>query len=98
MFRPLTESPERHLTVFVDGVAAAAREGDSVAAVLLATGHAFCCTTAVSGLPRGPYCLMGVCFDCLVVIDGAANRQACMTPVCDGMRVETQRGKRELGA
>ena len=98
MFRPLTDTPQRRLTVFVDGAALAAREGDSVAAVLLAAGHAFCRTTAISGLPRGPYCLMGVCFDCLVVIDGTANRQACMTPVSDGMRIETQRGKRELGA
>jgi NADH dehydrogenase/NADH:ubiquinone oxidoreductase subunit G len=40
---------------------------------------------------------MGVCFDCLVKIDGDANRQACMTTVRDGMRIETQRGKREYG-
>jgi predicted molibdopterin-dependent oxidoreductase YjgC len=98
MFRRLTESAERRLTVFVDGAATAARDGDSVAAVLLAAGHASCCTTAASGRRRGPYCLMGVCFDCLLVIDGVANRQACMTSVRDGMRIETQRGKRELGA
>jgi NADH dehydrogenase/NADH:ubiquinone oxidoreductase subunit G len=40
---------------------------------------------------------MGVCFDCLVTVDGSANRQGCMTPVRDGMRIETQRGKREYG-
>jgi sarcosine oxidase subunit alpha len=41
---------------------------------------------------------MGVCFDCLVVIDGVGNRQSCLVPVREGMAVETQRGKRELGA
>ena len=96
MFRRLTERG-RALTIFVDGVATPARDGDSVAAALLASGHAACRTSAVSGAPRGPYCLMGVCFDCLVMIDGVANRQACLTPTRDGMRVETQRGKRDYG-
>jgi len=96
MFRRLTENG-RALTIVVDGVATPACDGDSVAAALLAAGHAACRTSAVSGVPRGPYCLMGVCFDCLVMIDGVANRQGCLTPVRDGMRVETQRGKREYG-
>jgi D-hydroxyproline dehydrogenase subunit gamma len=96
MFRRLTERG-RALTIFVDGVATPARDGEAVAAALLAAGHAACRLSAVSGAPRGPYCLMGVCFDCLVMIDGVANRQACMIPVRDGMRVETQRGKREYG-
>lgn len=97
MFRRLTETRERPLTIFVNGAATPARDGDSVAAALLATGHDIFRATAVSGLPRGSYCLMGVCFDCLLVIDGVANRQACMTQVRDGMRIETQRGKREFG-
>jgi D-hydroxyproline dehydrogenase subunit gamma len=96
MFRRLTERG-RPLTIFVDGAAMPAREGDSIAAALFAAGQAACRTSAVSGAPRGPYCLMGVCFDCLVMIDGIANRQGCMTLVRDGMRVETQRGKREYG-
>jgi len=52
--------------------------------------------TAVSAAPRAPYCLMGVCFDCLVDIDGMPNRQACMTIVRDGMRISRQRGARHL--
>jgi len=40
---------------------------------------------------------MGVCFDCLVSIDGIGNRQACLVQVAQGMRVETQQGKREVG-
>jgi sarcosine oxidase subunit alpha len=97
MFRRLTERGSA-LTIFVDGVATPARDGDSVAAALLASGHAACRESAVSGAPRGPYCLMGVCFDCLVAIDGVGNRQACMTLVRDGMRVDTQRGKRVYGS
>ena len=97
MFRRLTEARGRPLTIFVNGVGTPARDGDTVAAAMLAAGYAACRTTAVSGLPRGPYCLMGVCFDCLVTIDGTANRQACMTPVREGMRVASQRGEREYG-
>jgi len=98
MFRRLTEARGRALTVLIDGVAAQAREGDSVAAAMLAAGRLTARTTPTSGAPRAPYCLMGVCFECLVTIDGIGNRQGCMTPVREGMRVETQRGKRGLGA
>ncbi len=67
--------------------------GDTVAAALLAGNHWNFRTTPVTGAIRGPFCMMGVCFDCLVEIDGVANRQACMAEVRDGMRV-----KRQLGA
>jgi predicted molibdopterin-dependent oxidoreductase YjgC len=98
MFRRLTEARHAELTILVDGVPMRARAGDSVAAAMLAAGHVECRTTPISASPRGPYCLMGVCFECLVTIDGVGNRQGCMTPVREGMRVETQRGKREYGA
>jgi sarcosine oxidase subunit alpha len=51
----------------------------------------------VSGAPRAPYCLMGICFDCLVTIDGIGNRQGCLVPVRAGMEIETQVGGREAG-
>jgi D-hydroxyproline dehydrogenase subunit gamma len=76
----------------------AARPGDSVAAALLAAGVRDFRATALSGSVRGPWCMMGVCFDCLVEIDGVANRQACMTRVESGMSVRRQRGARELDA
>ena len=85
------------VTLFIDGSACTARAGDTVAAALLARGRDHCRTTGVSGSPRAPYCMMGVCFDCLVTIDGVGNRQACMVRVSEGMRVEVQHGKRELG-
>ena len=92
MFKRL---PDRHAVPVgftFDGASLTAAAGDSVAAALLAAGRAVCRTSAVSGAPRGPYCMMGVCFECLVVIDGTANRQACLVPVAEGMRIETQGG------
>ena len=85
------------LTLTVDGKPIRARTGDSVAAAMLAAGIDRCRTTAVSGALRAPYCLMGVCFDCLVTIDGVGSRQACLVQVRDGMKVETQQGRREPG-
>jgi predicted molibdopterin-dependent oxidoreductase YjgC len=51
--------------------------------------------TPVSGSPRAPYCMMGVCFDCLMEIDGVPNRQACLVPVAEGMRIRRQQGARK---
>ncbi|QHJ00888.1 (2Fe-2S)-binding protein [Xylophilus rhododendri] len=98
MFRRLdagTSAP-RPVRITVDGQALDCREGDSVAAALFAGGIAACRDTAVSGAARGPFCMMGVCYDCLVGIDGRPNQQACMTRVRDGMAVERQIGAREV--
>jgi len=81
----------------VDGRPVEARAGDTVAAALLAAGVLDCRDSAVGGVPRAPYCLMGVCFDCLVRIDGVDNCQGCLVPVREGMRVERQRGARTVG-
>lgn len=100
MFRRLPDALLRTapaVTIHIDGHPFVARAGDSVAAALLAAGHAACRTTAVSGSPRGPFCLMGACFDCLVVVDGRANQQGCRVLVAEGMEVETQRGARDSG-
>ncbi len=84
----------RRVTVDVEGRAVDAREGDTVAIALLLAGRVAFRDTPVGGVPRGPLCLMGACFDCLVEIDGRPNVQACTTPVADGMRVRVQRGAR----
>jgi predicted molibdopterin-dependent oxidoreductase YjgC len=81
----------------VDGEKIVAFEGETIGAALLAAGRDYCRSTALSGTPRAPYCMMGVCFECLVTIDGTGNRQACMVRVEEGMRIETQRGPREIG-
>lgn len=84
------------LAVTIDGKAFTARAGDTVAATLIAAGLADCRTTPVLGVARGPFCMMGVCFDCLVVIDGRPNQQGCMIAVRDGMTIDRQQGAREV--
>jgi D-hydroxyproline dehydrogenase subunit gamma len=96
MFKRLADAGAA-VALTIDGKLAYARSGDTVASALLAAGVDRCRTTPVTGAPRLPYCLMGVCFDCLVTIDGIGSRQACLVPVRDGMKVETQQGKREAG-
>jgi predicted molibdopterin-dependent oxidoreductase YjgC len=98
MFRRMADRPGDQVAFTFDGISVSARAGDSVAAALLAAGIRVFRTTPVSGAPRGPYCMMGVCFECLVRIDGVANRQGCLVPVREGMEVETQKGSHALSA
>jgi D-hydroxyproline dehydrogenase subunit gamma len=97
MFQRLPEAGGEMVSLTVDGKPLRARADDTVAAALLANGIVSCRTTPVSGSPRAPYCMMGVCFDCLVTVDGVGNRQGCLVRVRQGMAVETQRGKRDAG-
>ncbi len=95
LFRRLQEPDIRWVEIEIDGQATRAREGESVAAAVLASGLRSCRTTPVSGSPRAPYCMMGVCFECLMEIDGVPNRQACQVAVREGMRIRQQIGTGE---
>ncbi len=86
---------EPQVGFFFENEALIAREGDTVAAALLAAGIASLRETPVTRSERGPYCLMGVCFECLVAIDGVPNQQACMIPVREGVRVSRMHGARQ---
>lgn len=97
MFRRLPDPQARPLRFTVDGRAAEGCAGDTVASALLAAGRLAFRRTAVSGAERGPWCMMGVCHDCLVVLDGVASTQACLVPLQEGMVVETQQGRRDAG-
>jgi len=77
------------VTITFDGAPIEALEGESVAAALGAAGVVALRTTG-TGAPRGLWCGMGACFDCLVTIDGAANQRACMAAVRAGLRVESR--------
>jgi predicted molibdopterin-dependent oxidoreductase YjgC len=68
-----------------------ANEGDTIAAVLLSAGIRSFRLSPKRKEPRSLYCGMGICFECLVTVDGVHNVRACITPVADGMRVETCR-------
>ncbi len=92
MFRFSGEPDTTMVSITIDGREIEVPRGTSVAAAVLASGLDHVRTTPVSGSPRGPLCLMGVCYDCLMVIDGRPNRRACQEIVHEGMQVERQHG------
>ncbi len=71
-----------------DGREVEALPGETIAAALAAAGIV-AVRQARSGAPRGPYCGMGVCFDCLVTVDGRPSQRACLTPVAEGLEVRS---------
>ena len=79
------------VTIEIEGCKVVAFEGETVLAALWANGDHSLHTTARTRQPRGFFCGMGVCFDCLVTIDGLANVRACLEPVRAGMRIALQR-------
>lgn len=97
MFRRLRE-PADPVAFSFDGQPLQAARGQSLASALLAAGVRSFRRSVVGGEPRAPYCMMGVCFDCLVTVDGVQNRQSCLLEVRDGMVVESQQGARTIAA
>ncbi|HEX3790377.1 MAG TPA: (2Fe-2S)-binding protein [Pseudonocardiaceae bacterium] len=79
------------VTITVDGRSTTAYLGESVAAALMADGE-LATRTTTGGEPRGLFCGMGVCFDCLVVVDGVPGTRACVTWVREGMDIARQDG------
>lgn len=75
-----------------DGEKIEAFTGQSVAAALLAANQRALRKTRFNNNDRGVFCGIGVCFDCLVVIDGITNQRACLIEAKPGMKVQTQVG------
>lgn len=75
------------ITIVVNGRSCEAFKGETVHAALLAAGRRVLRKTVKSGQPRGIFCGMGVCYDCLVTINGVPNQRACMTLVEDWMEI-----------
>ena len=67
-------------------------EGEPIAAALMAAGVTVHRYTAKLKQPRGVYCAIGRCTDCVMVVDGVPNVRTCITPLREGMKVETQEG------
>ncbi len=86
----------RQFKIEVDGEPVAAFEGETVASALLASGRSTLRLTNRRGEPRGIFCGMGVCFDCVMTIDGIPNVRTCVTQAEPGMKVQTQRGLPEV--
>lgn len=80
----------KFVTLTIEGVENFASPGDTVAAAMLVAGYQHHRITPVKGKPRGPYCMTGICFDCLVEIDGVPNQRACQILVQEGMQVKIQ--------
>lgn len=78
--------------VTFDGRVITVAEGITIAAALLAEGTRSWRTTRNDGRPRGVFCGMGVCFDCLVTLNGESNVRACITIVEPGDVIESQQG------
>ncbi len=83
------------VTITFDGLPVQARRGESLAAALAGAGIHTLRTTR-SGRPRGLFCGMGVCQDCLVEVDGRPNQRACMTKVETPMAVMPEAHLRPL--
>jgi hypothetical protein len=96
MFRPRPDNPAALIAVEVEGRTVHVPAGASAAAAVLLAGLPSIRDSAVGEGARAPYCMMGVCFDCLAEIDGVPNRQSCMVAVRPGMRIRRQRGRRVL--
>jgi D-hydroxyproline dehydrogenase subunit gamma len=96
MFKRIDDNPEKLVTVIIDGQSIAVPSGETVAAAVLVSGISHTRTTPVSDTPRAPFCLMGVCYECLMVINGQANQRACREVVEEGMTIERQYGPGEL--
>lgn len=90
-------SGRRQVRVTLDGEELLAYEGDTIAAAILATGRRSLRRTALRNQPRGLFCGIGVCYECLMQVDGRPNVHACLTPVADGMQIETQHGAGQWG-
>jgi hypothetical protein len=87
---PVSEG-ERATFTF-DGSSLHGRTGEPVAVALLAAGVRVFRTMPESGEPRGGFCFSGRCADCLMIVDGVSGVRACMTPLREGIVVETQHG------
>lgn len=83
------------ITIEIDGDTVEAYVGETLAAAMLATGRRVFRMSPRTGSPRGVYCGMGVCYECLMVVDGRLNVRACVTAVREGMRAQTQHGPAE---
>jgi NADPH-dependent 2,4-dienoyl-CoA reductase/sulfur reductase-like enzyme len=92
---PGVRPPPARVRITYEGRALECFAGDSVSAAMIDAGE-HVCREAADGSPRGVYCGMGVCRECLVTVDGRPGQRACMTPVRDGMAIGIQPARPSL--
>jgi len=79
---------KKKVTIEVNGQSIPAYEGETLLAALIAAGFRELKKSPVKGEPRSALCGMGVCYECIVTVDGVPNVRSCMTEVKDNMKVE----------
>lgn len=91
---PILGVPEKGplVTFTYDGKPMQGHEGEPIAAALKAAGVMVHRYTTKQHMPRGVFCAIGRCTDCVMVVDGKPNTRTCITPVAAGMVVQTQQG------
>ena len=98
--KPLFVSPDSQdrdaISILFEGERLRVPSGINVAAALFIAGVREFRSSPVSHTARAPYCMMGICFECLVEIDGVPTRQSCMVTVQEGMQIRRQIGAADL--
>lgn len=88
----MSNTPSKTVHIIVNGTSVEVPEGVSVAAAVLGHSHErHFYEHSLDGSKRSPWCLMGVCFECMLEINGRPNVQSCMVQVAEGMVVNTQK-------
>ena len=92
----LGDAPEgQQVTVILDGVPIQVENGQMIAAALLEKGIRVNRYTRKNHAARGIFCGIGQCTDCVMVVNGQRNVRTCITPVEEGMVIETQNRREE---
>lgn len=82
----------RMITFYHDGTALQGYEGEPIAEALKAAGVMIHRYTMKEHKPRGLFCAIGRCTDCVMIVDGKPNVRTCVTPLAEGMQIQTQYG------
>lgn len=77
------------ITISIDSTPVIVDSGTTVAGAMISRGITAWRSTRTNERPRGLFCGIGVCFDCLVTIDSVPNQRACMVRVCEGQQIDT---------
>lgn len=87
----MSTDSKREVTFSFNGETFRGVEGQSIAAALMARGVRELRKTRFDDEPRLIFCGIGICFDCVVVVDGVANQRACLVEITDGAKIESQK-------
>jgi len=89
---------KKWVEIIVDGKKVKAREGETIAAALIAAGIKVFRYSVKKNEPRSLFCAIGRCTDCVMTVNNKSNVRTCITLVKDGMEIEIQKGlgKRQM--